>query len=122
MRFYGMTLGLRDDPKVIERYRFEHEHAWPAVLARLREVGITQMKIFLLGHRLFMYCETVDGFDPATDFARCNDDPTYRRWDALMRGMQERVDEARPGEWWAMMELVFDLDWPQPRPAAAGRP
>jgi len=26
-----------------------------------------------------------------------------------MRSMQERVGEARPGEWWARMELVFDL-------------
>ena len=32
---------------------------------------------------------------------------------------QERVDEAKPGEWWAMLEPVFDLNWPQHRPKAA---
>jgi L-rhamnose mutarotase len=110
-----MSLALRDDPDVIARYKREHAAAWPAVLARLRGVGITEMRIYLLGTRLFMYCETVDGFDPATDFARCGDDPTYRQWDDLMRGMQLRLDEAKPGEWWAMMELVFDLGW---RPSA----
>jgi L-rhamnose mutarotase len=68
---------------------------------------------------MFMYCETRDGFDPATDFARSNDDPTYRKWDELMRTMQERVDGAKPGEWWAMMELVFDLSWTGRRPDAA---
>ncbi len=118
MQLYGMALNLRDDPAVIARYRREHAKAWPEVLARLRAVGITEMKIFLLGRRLFMYCETRDGFDPAKDFARCAEDPTYRRWDELMRTMQERVDEAKPGEWWAMMELVFDLSWPQQRPVA----
>ena len=109
MQSYGLALNLRDDPAGIARYKKEHEHAWPVVLRRLREVGITEMKIYLLGRRLFMYCETKDGFDPDTDFARCNDDPEYRRWDELMRTMQERVAEARPGEWWARMELVFDL-------------
>jgi L-rhamnose mutarotase len=108
-----MTLALRDDPAAIERYKAEHANAWPEVVSRLREVGVTGMKIFLLDTRLFMYCETVDGFDPSKDFARCNDDPTYQRWDELMRTMQERVPEARPGEWWAMMECVFDLNWPR---------
>jgi hypothetical protein len=28
-----------------------------------------------------------------------------------MHTMQERVPEAKPSEWWAMMELVFDLNW-----------
>ena len=119
MQAYGLALDLRDDPGLIARYRAEHTHAWPEVLDRLRAVGITEMRIFLLGRRLFMYCETRDGFDPATDFARANDDPTYRKWDELMRTMQERVHDAKPGEWWAMMELVFDLNWPQHRSIAA---
>lgn len=110
-----MTLALRDDAAAVERYKAEHAKAWPEVLSRLREVGVTEMKIFLLGTRLFMYCETRDGFDPEHDFARCNDDPTYRKWDELMRTMQERVGEARADEWWAMMECVFDLNWPAGR-------
>ena len=102
MPAYGMALNLRDDPRLIARYKKEHAEVWPEVVARLREIGVTEMKIFL-------YCETREGFDPARDFARSNDDPTYRKWDELMRTMQERVDEAKPGEWWARMELVFDL-------------
>ena len=74
-----MALDLRDDPALIARYKKEHAQAWPAVLARLREIGVTEMKIFLLGRRMFMYCETRDGFDPAIDFARSTDDPAYRK-------------------------------------------
>jgi len=120
VQYYGMTLALRDDPAAIARYKAEHANAWPEVLARLREVGVTEMKIFLLGTRLFMYCETVDGFDVAGDFARCSDDETYRKWDELMRTMQERVPEAGPGEWWATMECVFDLSWASPRAGVKG--
>lgn len=109
MQTYGMTLMLRDGDEVGERYRHYHEKAWPEVLARLREIGVTQMKIYLLGRRLFMYLETIDGFEPERDFPKLAEDRRYQEWDELMRGFQEPVPEAKPGEWWARMEEVFDL-------------
>jgi len=109
MQRFGRTLQLVDDTALIERYKEHHRAVWPEVTARLRDVGITQMRIYLLGRRLFMYVEADDGFDPATDFARINDDPRSREWDQLMRTMQERVTEAAAGEWWAALEQVFDL-------------
>jgi L-rhamnose mutarotase len=112
-RTYGMTLQLRDDPGVIARYKAEHAAAWPEVIARLREAGVLELRIFLLGRRLFMYMQAVEGFDPARDLARLDDDPRYREWDDLMRSLQEPVPEARAGEWWAPMEEVFDLNWPR---------
>ena len=30
-----------------------------------------------------------------------------------MADLQERAPEASPDEWWAPMELVFDMSWPQ---------
>jgi L-rhamnose mutarotase len=115
---YGLTLCLRDDPAAIEQYRREHQQVWPGVLARLREVGIMEMKIFLLGRRLFMYVEAREGFDPARDFPRLSEDPASQRWEELMATLQERAPEAHEDEWWAAMEEVFDLDWPQHRPVA----
>ncbi len=112
MQHYGLTLALRDAPALITRYRAEHRNAWPEVIRRLREIGITEMRIFLLGRRLFMYMEATDDFDPARDFRKLTDDARYREWDALMRTMQERVPETREGEWWAQMEEVFDLNGP----------
>src|SRR5205809_2848688 len=96
MQAYGMALDLHDDPTLIARYKKEHASVWPEVVARLREIGVSEMKIFLLGRRMLMYCETRDGFDAANDFARSTDDPTYRNWDELMRAGQERGGEARP--------------------------
>ena len=107
---FGLCLNLKDDPDIIEQYKAYHRDVWPEVLDSLREVGITQMDIYLLGNRLFMAIETVDDFDPAHDFPRHLEmHPRCREWDVLMRNFQERVPEAKPDEWWATMEQVFEL-------------
>ena len=102
---------LKDDDEVVEQYRQYHRNAWPEVIARLQEIGVLEMRIYLLGRRLFMYMEAVDGFDPDRDFPKLNEVTRYRDWDELMRTLQERAPEAKPGEWWASMEEVFDLNW-----------
>ncbi|MBI3974364.1 MAG: L-rhamnose mutarotase [Chloroflexi bacterium] len=119
MKTYGLALCLRDDGAAIERYKEYHREVWPEVLARIREVGITQMEIFLLGRRLFMHITAEDDFEPARDFPRLNEDPKSQEWDALMRALQERAPEAAADQWWAPMEQVFDSEWPQHRSAAA---
>jgi len=115
MKCYGLTLCLRDDPEAIAAYVRHHQAVWPQVCARIREVGVQAMRIFLRGRRLFMYIETADDFDLARDFPRVNEDPVSAEWNRLMATLQERAPEANPDEWWAPMELVFDLDWPQHR-------
>jgi L-rhamnose mutarotase len=115
MKTFGLTLNLQDDAAKIAEYRRFHQAVWPEVTARLRACGVQRMEIFLRGRRMFMYLITDDAFDPARDFARISEDPTSARWNALMADLQERVPEADPEEWWAVMELVFDMDWPQHR-------
>ena len=112
---FGLTLCLQDDPDKIAAYRRYHQAVWPEVTARLRECGVHNMQIFLRDRRMFMYILTDEAFDPKRDFARINDDETSARWNALMSELQERAPEALPDEWWAPMELVFDMDWPQHR-------
>jgi L-rhamnose mutarotase len=111
MKCYGRTLMLRDDPQLIETYKAYHRDVWPEVTARLRDVGVREMRIFLLGTRMFMYVETNDDFDLVRDFGRVNDDPKSKEWDVLMRTLQQPAPEAPPGAWWADMEQVFDLNW-----------
>ena len=120
MRVLGLTLCLQDDPEKIAAYRRHHQAVWPEVTARLRECGVQQMQIFLRGRRMFMYLVADDTFDPARDFARINEDPTSARWNALMATLQERAPEANAHEWWAPMELVFDLNWPAVSARASG--
>ncbi len=119
MKTFGLALCLRNDPDKIQAYKEHHQRVWPGVTARLREVGVQEMKIWLLGTRLFMYIETDDAFEPKRDFARINDDPTSAEWNELMGTLQERAPEASPTDWWAEMELVFAMSWPQHMPAAS---
>lgn len=113
MKSYGLTLCLQDDPQKIETYKEYHRAVWPEVLAGLREAGIQRMQIFLLGLRMFMYVDTDDDFDPARDFARAAASPRAKEWNEFMATLQERAPEAAPHEWWALMEPVFDTEWPQ---------
>jgi L-rhamnose mutarotase len=110
LQTYGMTLMLKDDDEVVEQYRQYHRNAWPEVIARLQEIGVLEMRIYLLGRRLFMYMEAVEGFSPEREFPKLADDARYREWDELMRGFQEPAPEAKAGEWWAPMEELYDLN------------
>jgi L-rhamnose mutarotase len=109
LQSYGRTLMLKDDDQIVERYKEYHRNAWPEVVARLRGIGITEMRIYLIGRRMFMYMEAVDGFDPERDLPMLVEDPRYREWEELMSTFQQPAPEAKPGEWWAPMEEVFDL-------------
>lgn len=111
MKTYAQTILLHDDPDVIAAYREHHDAIWPEVAEGLRSVGILQMRIWLLGRQLFMVMDTVDGFDPERDFARYEAGrPRRAEWQRLMESFQAPVADAKPGEWWAQMELVFSLN------------
>ena len=111
MKSYGMTLDLKDDPETKAKYVEYHRAVWPDVLAGLRGVGITRMKIYLHGTRLFMYMEAEDDFVPERDFSKYMETGRAREWDELMRTFQQPAPGASPGDWWSEMDEVFDLDW-----------
>jgi L-rhamnose mutarotase len=110
MKSVAMTLDLKDDAATIERYKEYHRAVWPEVVEGLRAIGISKMKIFLLGRRLFMYFEAPDDFEAGRDFNRYMALRRAKEWDELMSTFQEPVPEAAHGEWWAEMAEVFDLD------------
>lgn len=110
MKSFGMTLNLKSDPGVVDKYVEYHKAVWPDVLAGLGGLGISRMKIFLHGLSLFMYMETADDFVPSRDFAKYMEKGRAREWDELMRTFQEPAPGAASGEWWAEMDEVFDLE------------
>jgi L-rhamnose mutarotase len=111
MKSYGLAFMLRDDPAAIAAYKRHHRNVWPEVAARLNEVGIREMRIYLLGRRLFMYVKAIDSFEPRRDFSNANEGGRLREWDQLMSTMLERPPDSPPDELLARMEEVFDLGW-----------
>ena len=65
MKYFARALNLKDNPELIARYKEHHRQVWPEVLSVLKDAGITRMRIFLKGRRMFMYCEARDDYDPA---------------------------------------------------------
>ena len=105
-----LAVDLKDDPAVVEAYTAHHRRVWPEVLHSLRRVGIADMQIYLLGRRLVMVVDMTDGLDFAGAFAQhVASDPRVAEWEGLMKSMQQPVPGTPSGEWWALMQPVFDL-------------
>lgn len=113
MQCFAQAIDLSDDPEMIRVYKAHHRQVWPEVVRALRAAGITRMRIFLAGTRLFMYFEAPEGFDPARDYQAYAADPRCQEWDLLMRTFQRQLAGATPGApdaWWTPMEMIFDLE------------
>ena len=51
---------LRLKASAIEAYERDHENVWPGLLAKLKEVGISDCSIFRRGQDLFLDMRVVD--------------------------------------------------------------
>ena len=99
---------LRIRKEAIDEYEREHQHVWPELLAKLKEVGISDYSIFRRGQDLFL-CMRVDDFDRASQ--ALDVDPVNQRWQESMASrLFEPVPDLEPGERFAMMKEVFFLD------------
>lgn len=98
---------LRIKSNAIEEYEESHQHVWPELLAKLRQVGISDYSIFRRGQDLFLVMK-VDDFDRAWN--ELDQDPVNQRWQAEMSRLFEPVPDLQPGERFAMMKEVFHLE------------
>ena len=78
---YVQTMDLKDDPALIAEYRRRHskEESWQEIRDGIREVGILDMQIFILGTRLVMIVETPLDFDWDSAMARLATLPRHGR-------------------------------------------
>ena len=106
---YCQTLDLKDDPALIAEYVKRHSNPWPEISAGIREVGILEMEIFLLGTKLFMIVETPLDFDWNTAMAKLATLPRQAEWEEYMSIFQMASPEASSAEKWQMMDEIFRL-------------
>lgn len=103
------TLKLKNDPALIAEYVEVHANVWPEVMAGIREVGITNMEIFLNGNTLFMIIDTVEPFDREAAFAKLATLPRQSEWEAFVARFQECPENSTSGEKWREAQRVFKL-------------
>ena len=108
---YCQTLSLRDNPELIEAYRKAHskEESWPEIRAGIREVGILEMEIYILGSKLFMIVETPLNFDWDKAMAKLATLPRQAEWEQYEAKFQQCAEGATSDEKWQMMERMFYL-------------
>ena len=111
VRRFCQTLDLKDNPELIARYRRAHsrEEAWPEILAGIRQVGILEMEIYILGNRLFMIVETPLDFDWDSAMAQLATLPRQQEWEDYVALFQASKPGASSSEKWQMMERMFRL-------------
>lgn len=108
---YCQTMDLKDDPKLIAEYvkRHSEAEAWPEIRAGIREVGILEMEIYILGNRLFMVVETPLDFDWDTAMKKLATLPRQTEWEDYMAIFQVCKEGATSDEKWNMMQRMFYL-------------
>src|SRR5215470_10836701 len=103
-RRFCLTLDLKDDPKLIADYRRYHENVWPEIVQSIKDAGVEDMEIYLLGTRMFMVMEVNEqfSFEAKAQADRLN--PKVQEWENLMWKFQQALPQAKAGEKWMVME------------------
>ena len=109
-RRYCLALDLKDDPRLIAEYKRYHEKIWPEITKSIKDSGIEDLEIYLLGTRLFMIMEVNDSFSFAAKAEADRNNPKVQEWENLMWRFQKALPQAGPGEKWILMEKIFELE------------
>ena len=108
-RRFCFTLDLKDDPELIAEYRRYHEKIWPEITESLKNSGIVDMEIYLVGTRMFMVMEVNEHFSFEAKAAADRANPKVQEWEELMWKFQQPLPQATPGEKWLLMDRIFSL-------------
>lgn len=108
---YCKALKLQDDAQLIEEYKKVHAPgaAWPEITQGMRDVGILDMEIYLLGTQLFMIMDTVADFDHEKAMKILSEKPRQSEWEAYVSRFQKSSTNASAGEKWQLMERIYKM-------------
>ena len=109
-RRYCLALDLKDDPRLIAEYKRYHENIWPEITQSIKNSGIEDLEIYLLGTRLFMIMEVNDRFSFEAKSKADRGNPKVQEWEQLMWKFQKPLPQAKSGEKWLLMERIFKLE------------
>jgi len=108
---YCKALKLEDDPQLIEEYKKVHApgNTWPEITQGMKEVGIVDMEIYILGTRLFMIMDTVPDFNHDKAMKELATKPRQSEWEAYVSRFQKTSADATADEKWQLMERIYKM-------------
>ena len=106
---YCKTLKLENDSVLIEEYKKVHtaDEFWPKITQGMRDVGIIDMEIYILGNQLFMIMDTVADFDHDKAMKELATKPRQSEWEAYVSRFQKTSADATADEKWQLMERIY---------------
>lgn len=109
-RRFCLALDLKDDPQLIAEYKQHHEKIWPEITKSIRDSGIVDMEIYLVGTRMFMIMDVEESFSFEAKAQADLSNPKVQEWEKLMWKFQQALPQAKAGEKWLLMDRVFKLE------------
>ena len=108
---YVQFLEISDDPELIAQYRKWHseEFSWKEIRDGIRQVGILEMELYIIGNRLAMIVDTPADFNWQEAMNRLAALPRQAEWEAFVSKFQGCAADARSDEKWQPMERIFYL-------------
>ncbi|MBQ6226191.1 MAG: L-rhamnose mutarotase [Bacteroidaceae bacterium] len=108
---FVQTLTLNSDEEARREYIKWHsqEYNWKEIREGIREVGILEMEIYILGNLLVMIVDAPADFDWEEAMAKLATLPRQAEWEAFVSQFQGCSKEATSDEKWQMMERMFYL-------------
>lgn len=109
MQRFVKTLRLVSDPDKIKAYRKAHDEIWPEIYKGIREVGISDMELYLDGNLAVMIMEAPDGLDVDKAMEKLAGLPRQAEWEDYVAQFQECQPGDTSAEKWHPMEKIFSL-------------
>lgn len=111
-RKYCLALDLKEDPVLIEAYKDAHrkENFRAEITASIKDAGVLNMEIYLIGNRLFMIMEVDETFDFEKKAAMDAANHQVQDWENFVAKFQQVLPWARDGEKWVLMEKIYELE------------
>jgi L-rhamnose mutarotase len=103
---------LKNDPALIEEYKKVHAkgNTWPEINQGMKDVGILDMEIYMIGYRLFMIMDTEPDFDHEKAMTELAKKPRQSEWEAFVSKFQKTSVDATADEKWQLMERIYKID------------
>src|SRR5260370_32955448 len=101
---------LRIKPGKEQEYDIAHRNVWPELLAKLKEVGISNYSVFRRDQDLVL-AMLVGDFDTA--WRAPDQDPTNLKWHQEMSALFDPVPGLKPAEKSSSSKKGFYSSWPR---------
>lgn len=108
---YCMAVNLVSDTNAAEEFKkLLNDDRWHAIVQKWKEFGVTDVQIFHFKTHLLMIIDTKPDFDLQEMDSKLADLPELKTWVNLSKKHFEPLPQAKPENYWVLIDRVYKLD------------